>query len=127
MHEPFIGFVVDLQVEQNGTVYVTNNTVLLLDSIGEEDEKALICRTDKEGCCDSGVGDWFFPDLSMVLRNLENGSFYRNRSLKGQVFLQRRYNASSPLGTYCCKAPTKSSGSSDDVFCVFLSKLLNYS
>ena len=127
MHEPFIGFVVDLQVEQNGTVYVTNNTVLLLDSIGEEDEKALICRTDKEGCCDSGVGDWFFPDLSMVLRNLENGSFYCNRSLKGQVFLRRRYNASSPLGTYCCKAPTKSSGSSDDVFCVFLSKLLNYS
>ena len=113
----------NLQVEQNGTVYVTNNTVLLLDSIGEGDEKALICRTDRIGCC--GVGEWFFPNKSMVRIPGHNDNLYRNRSREGQVILRRQNNASSPLGTYCCKAPTMSSGSDDDTstICVSLSKL----
>ena len=113
-----------LQVEQNGTVYVTNNTVLLLNSIGEEDEEALICRTDEKECCDNNTGEWLFPDQSIVPKDGTNSTFYCSGRSEGYIFLRRMIDALSPLGTYCCKAPTNSSIS--ETICVILSKYITH-
>ena len=118
-----------LRVELNGMVYTNNNTMLLLDSIGEGDDNALFCRTDLRPCCygSSGIGEWFYPNGSMVPIRKVGHSFYRNRRDEGRVFLRRRRNALSPLGTYCCKVPTGSSaGKKIETFCVFLSKSVQY-
>ena len=102
----------------------TNNTVLLLESIGEREEEALICRTDLTGCCSNlSLGHWFYPNRSEVPASDSGNSIYRDRGDAGQVFL-RRHNVLSPLGTYCCEVPTTGSGGSNGVICVFLSKLI---
>ena len=103
------------------TVYTTNNTVLMLDSIGDEDEEALICRTDLNRCCKGpqAVGEWFYPNGTRVPKDNGGYSFYRNRGAEGQVYLRRRHNVLSPLGTYCCEVPTSNG---DETLCVILSK-----
>ena len=113
-------------MEHGGTNYTTNNTVLLLDSIGEEDEKALICRTDLRFCCnDTMFGKWLYPDKTFVPKRMTNMSFYCDQHDAGRIFLRRRYNAMSPLGTYCCMAPNINNSDSDETLCVFLSKSWN--
>ena len=112
-------------MELSGINYTANNTVLLLDSIGEEEEEALICRTDLTPCCRSpGRGNWFFPSGISVSGNRDN-NISRTRSATSEVLLHRRNNALSPLGRYCCEVPTASSSGSDVTFCVLLSKFLS--
>ena len=52
------------------------------------------------------MGEWFFPDGSMVPRNRAspNGDFTRS-GFTHQVRLNRRNNAMTPLGTYTCVVP----------------------
>ena len=94
-------------------IYTTNNTVVLLDSIGNKNNQALLCQTSSNmpGCTDS----WLFPNGSEV--QPEGEGFYRGRTCsKGQVRLLRRNNALSPTGRYCCIS------GGNEYLCVILSK-----
>ena len=104
----------------NGVVYQPNDTVLITDIglstlVGDDRSDAqssLVCNTTNvnTNCCrgvDGGnVGEWFFPNGSMVPRNRDspNGNFTRS-GFTHQVRLNRRNNAMTPLGTYTCVVP----------------------
>ena len=106
-----------------GTTYTTNNSVILLDDVGDI-TNALECISDLSGCCrDPGRGEWLYPNGTQVPTDNTGHGFYRNRGMMGQVFLRRRSGITSPTGTYCCEAPTAASGSNDETFCAFLSEL----
>ena len=66
-------------------------------------------------CCtdEGGVGEWFLPDGSMVLRNIDDPS--RNTQIirtghDNQVRLNFRTHQTSPSGEYTCVVP-KTGGS----------------
>ena len=95
-------------------MYLPGDTVLITD-IGAEPTNPrsfLVCNTTNVNtkCCrgmDGGnVGEWFFPNGSMVPRNRgsPNGNFTRT-GWTHQVRLNRRNNAMTPLGTYTCVVP----------------------
>ena len=115
-----------VQVELSGTTYTSNtsnNTVLLLDEIGEVDN-ILICRTDLTPCCRNPfVGEWFFSNGTMIRTRTEStDGWYRTRSSDREVFLHRRPLTTTILDYYCCVIPTASNTNS--TVCVFLSELL---
>ena len=104
--------VTGLQLELRGTNFTSiNNTVLMLDSIGEGDEEALICRTDLR----DDIGEWLDPDGNMVPENMMGHGLYQDRNTEGEVFLRRRQNVTPPLGTYCCMASIEND---TETFCV---------
>lgn len=77
---------------------------------------SLVCMTQmvNSHCCrrrDGGnVGEWYFPNGSIVPRNryLPNGDFSRS-GYNQQVRLSRRNNALGPIGVYTCKVPGEGS------------------
>ena len=85
---------------------LTNNSVVVLSDIGEE-ESALYCITDEEQCCSSSetggseLGNWFFPTQDEVDTT---GDIYSSRGASA-VWLNRRNNAQSPTGVYRCEIP----------------------
>ena len=88
----------------NGHPIASGDDVAITD-IGEGDA-AVICMTDKEGCCSSNKqGEWRFPNNTTVGTEGKGGDFYRNRGNQ-QVILNRRRNALGPLGQYCCEVAT---------------------
>ena len=103
-----------------GTVYLPGDTVLITD-IGEFPDSidptdpgtSLVCVTSNVNteCCRGGdggnVGEWFFPNGDMVLRNREAGLADFSRSgFTNQVRLNRRNNgAMTPTGAYECRVP----------------------
>ena len=96
-------------------MYLPGDAVLITD-IGVAEptnpQSSLVCNTTNVNtkCCrqkDGGnVGEWFFPNGSMVPRNRNspNGNFTRSGSTH-EVRLNRRNNAMTPLGTYTCVVP----------------------
>ena len=84
-----------------------NNSIFLITDIGQE-STALMCVTDREGCCQTvRAGEWHYPDNTQV-PNLSAGlDFYRNRGPQA-VRLNRRNNALSPTGKYYCRIPDAS-------------------
>ena len=112
-----------LLLSLRGTTYTTNNSVILLDDVGDN-SNVLQCISDLSGCClGPGRGQWYYPNGTQVPTNANGYGFYRNRGSNGQVFLRRRSHITSPTGTYYCQVPTAASGSNDETFCVFLSEL----
>ena len=119
---------VGLQVELGDTTYTTNNSAVLLEDIGEDDSNALTCLSNLPSCCrNPSVGQWFYPNETQVPVNSAGEGFYRNRGDEGQVFLRRRSTTLSPLGRYCCQAPTNTSDPNVETFCVILSKFMHES
>ena len=47
-------------------------------------------------------GEWFYPDKTIVPTKAKMEDFYRNRESQ-QVILNRRNNATSPTGCFCCE------------------------
>ena len=101
----------------NDVVYLPGDTVLIthigIGVVADSDTgSSLVCNTTNANthCCrgaDGGnVGEWFFPDGSMVPRNRDgpNGNFIRT-GWTHQVRLSRRNNAMTPLGPYECRVP----------------------
>ena len=78
----------------------------MITDIGEGDTAALLCVTDRDGCCGapSPVGEFYYPDGSMVNIRASGDSLYRNRG-NGFIRLNRRNNVLSPLGRYRCAIP----------------------
>ena len=96
-------------------VYISLNGVVVSEvaiaDIGEGDDGALLCFTDLIQCCrnddtSSGMalGEWFFPNGSAVPVGGADGDFYKNRR-PSVVRLNRRSNATSPIGQFCCEVP----------------------
>ena len=76
---------------------------------------ALVCHTNNVNtqCCrtsDGGnVGEWFFPNGSMVPRNNNHGGFVFTRSGSAQqVRLNQRFQSDlEPVGEYECRVPNR--------------------
>ena len=64
---------------------------------------ALLCLTDNTNCCSGPDGEFYYPDGTAVGFSSIN-SIYRNRG-EGVVRLNRRNDATSPLGLYRCDIP----------------------
>ena len=96
----------------------SNNSIVNITNIGSHDS-ALLCITDNPSCCYrfnyynntyyniSRIGEWYFPDKSKVPIENYGGDFYRNRGDR-VVRLNRRNNAITPVGEYCCEVPDAS-------------------
>ncbi len=101
----------------SGTMYQPGDSVLITD-IGvftaptlEGTGSSLVCHTDNVNtmCCrgvDGGnVGDWYFPDGTIVPRNSEGGAITRS-GFTQQVRLNRNNaNALMPTGDFSCRVP----------------------
>ena len=90
---------------------MTNNSYVDIHDIEEGDDGALLCVTDLMQCChrfytanDRALGQWFYPNGTDVPINDYGYDFYRNRG-HSILRLNRRNNASSPTGLYCCELP----------------------
>ena len=107
-----------LYFELNGRVYHRRDTVLITE-IGAftgtnvaDPASSLVCETSNvySMCCrgrdGQNVGEWFFPNGTMVPRNSghENSDFTRSGFTR-QVRLNRRNNALIPTGEYTCQVP----------------------
>ena len=84
----------------------TSNETIPLTSVGEGAD-GVICMTTRTDCCTSEKnetrnGEWYYPDGSVVPISMGNQDFYRNRGSQ-QVILNRRNNAMSPTGCFCCE------------------------
>ena len=105
----------------SGVVYQPGDTVFVTDiGVGvlrhPDPGSSLVCITTNVNtrCCraadgtttGNSLGDWYFPDGTMVPRNVNspNGDFTRS-VYTHQVRLNRRNNATTPLGTYTCGVP----------------------
>ena len=91
-----------------------NGSSILIGQIGEGDGAALLCVTDLDQCCHGddtggrGVGEWLYPNGLLVQVEGSGDDFYRSRGL-GIVHLNRRNNAMSPIGQFCCVVPDATS------------------
>ncbi len=104
----------------SGPVITTDNTNILITTIGEDAPgglPSLTCHTDFTGCCRSvaenngngGLGQWTYPDRSMISRYYYGGQqFYIKRNAPQLIRLYRREtnNPLTPTGSYCCTVPT---------------------
>lgn len=98
-----------------GDVY-SNNSELRLASIGEDDN-ALICKTDKEDCCDvppQRFGEFYYPNGVQVQINRFRHGFYRTRGYQ-EIYLNKRVGINSPAGVFRCEIPD-SSGAIQKIF-----------
>ena len=91
-------------------IYVSNNSNIDIDEIGEGDDRALLCVNDLVQCCQTGVdtlgdtvlGRWIYPNGIDVPIMGAGFDFYHNRG-PSVVRLNRRNNIRSPTGLYCCE------------------------
>ena len=83
-----------------------NNTQLFLGDTGDTSTgSAILCTTNKSPCCATNhLGEWYYPNGSMVLNNAAGEDFYRGRGDQ-TIRLNRRNNAQSPTGSFCCELP----------------------
>ena len=83
---------------------VPNNSYVNVADIDNTDGGALLCCTDKPGCCGSEnrEGQWYFPNGTMVRYNNPQG-FRRDRG-DGVVRLKQN-GASTDRGLFYCEVP----------------------
>ena len=102
-------------------MYLPGDTILITDigfvhaTEAHDPRSSLVCNTINVNthCCrgtknpnGGPLGDWYFPNYTIVprLSASPNGDFTRN-GFTHQVYLNRRNNAMTPLGTYTCVVP----------------------
>ena len=98
-----------LQLIFRGVSY-PNNSVLPLKEIGDiSTGSAILCTTNLDSCCRfPNRGEWYYPNGSMVPINGAIEDFYRGRTTEQSIHLNRRNNAQSPTGSFCCELPDNS-------------------
>ena len=115
-----------------GKIY-GNNSLFLINEIGRTNSHcALQCVTDQGICCRQRskyyryIGEWYFPDGSIVPREDMGTDFYRNRANNpGTVNLNRVSNAIiSPTGQYCCHVPDNATV--NQILCAYIGKYNYY-
>ena len=89
-----------------------NNSVLSLNNIGDTSTgSAILCTTNRSPCCSTTLnrfGEWYYPDGSVVPNNGAGEEFFRGRGDNQTIYLNRRNNAQSPSGSFCCELPDDS-------------------
>lgn len=82
-----------------------NHTSININDIGTG-ESALLCFTENTNCCGlpNRTGEWYYPDGTLILSASHGFDLFRNRGSQ-IVRLNRRNNAQSPTGRYCCEVP----------------------
>ena len=106
----------------NGVIHLPGDSVLITD-IGSSASSGypgstLVCVTSNvnTNCCrgsDGGrVGEWYHPDGTIVPRNAgtPGDDIFVRTGFTEQVRLNRRANATGPLGVYRCDVPADPSG-----------------
>ena len=80
-----------------------NNSLVNLEDTGEGD-KALLCKTDLNFCCNrpNSLGSWFYPNGTRVPSRNFNWDFYRGR---GSMMVRMNRREGGVDGIYCCKIP----------------------
>jgi hypothetical protein len=126
MYFKFTGVYLSLK----GVVYA-NNSFIAITEIGESDRyttavnEALQCVTDRRPCCYTSpgrVGEWYFPNGSVVPIQSFSSSFYRNRNNDGVINLNRvNTNIISPVGQFCCQVPDSANVLQN--ICAYISEL----
>ena len=93
-----------------------NNSRVSLADVGEGEENALICRTDRINCCGAPnrFGQFYYPSGIQVPINSAGQSFYRNRGDQ-LIRLNRRVGVTSPTGKYRCEIPD-ASGETQNIY-----------
>ena len=103
-------------------MYLPGDSILITD-IGEftsstDPGRSLVCVTSNVNtqCCrgsDGGnVGEWYFPDGTMVPRNSDAPSAdFTRTGFTHEVRLNRKNDALTPTGTYECRVPDSGTGS----------------
>ena len=93
----------------NGAI-IPNHGFVLLDNIGESRE-SLLCLTDLPACCRRDytggrghLGDWFFPNETMVPNMGDQWDFFRTR---GQMVVLMHRRRSGVTGIYHCGVPNE--------------------
>ena len=89
-----------------------NNSVLSLNDIGQfSTGSAILCTTNRSPCCSTRpnrFGEWRYPNGSLVPNNAAGQDFFRGRGDNQTLYLNRRNNAQSPTGSFCCELPDNS-------------------
>ena len=94
--------------------YISTNSNIFITDIGEGNCEALLCYTDLNECChDSNtttraLGQWFYPNGSNVRIRSSGQDFYIDRG-PSVVRLNRRTDATSITGLFCCEVPDATS------------------
>ena len=117
----------------SGSNYFTSNSEIVISSIGDTNDVALVCHTDLATCCRAsddpnpggvGRGDWMFPNgivlLAATTVTSDTNVIYRSRDT-AVVRLHRRGTITTPTGTYCCVIPTSGG---ERTFCANLGELV---
>ena len=97
----------DVWFSLNGTTY-QNNSIVILEDIGEDNDDALLCITNQTACCrsnDTGgstLRTWFFPNGTKVPSSDKQWDFYRTR---GQMVVRLHHRRGGVEGIYYCKIP----------------------
>ncbi len=121
MHDGIVWFHAVYLTLGSGPSITTNNVEIPITTIGEDGGlPSLTCHTDLTACCRSavennnmgGLGQWTYPDGSVILNNPNSAAdgqqFFVLRNDAQVIRLARRdgNNPLTPTGTYCCTVPT---------------------
>ena len=97
----------DVWFSLSGTTY-QNNSCVPLEDIGEGDD-ALFCMTNFNACCrplytgtGSALGNWYFPNGSVVSSSGKMWDIYRTR---GQMVVSVNRRRGGVAGIYHCVIP----------------------
>ena len=116
-----VSIVIQLQLIFRGVSY-PNNSVLSLNDIGDTSTgSAILCTTNRSPCCSippNRFGFWYYPNGSVVPNNAAGHDFSRGRGDNQTIYLNRRNNAQSPSGLFCCQLPDSSDV--NQTFCFML-------
>ena len=89
-----------------------NNSVLSLNDVGDYSTGcAIFCTTNRSKCCSypaDRVGEWYYPNGSIVPNDAAGKDFYRGRGYNQTIHLSRRNNTQTPTGSFCCELPDNS-------------------
>ena len=98
----------DVWFSLSGTTY-QNNSCVTLEDIGEDDT-ALFCVTNLTTCCrppytvenETGLGNWYFPNGTVVPSRGMQWDFHRTR---GQMVVSMHRRRGGVAGIYRCEIP----------------------
>ena len=109
----FTGTATQLHFTWRGNRYEPGDSILITDIRLHEGDTgpgdSLVCVTtdvNTQCCTDEGEGQWYFPNGSIVLRNVNNGGISIIRTGRAnQLRLNFRTRQTSPTGEYTCVVP----------------------